>query len=62
MTMAMASQLNDSEKLARKPLSFTITMTLLTRGTPSSSADIFHATHLNVMKMGLKIQDLQNPY
>ena len=34
-------------------------MTLLTRGTPSSSAD---STHLDVMKMGLEIQDLQNPY
>ena len=35
-------------------------MTLLTRGTPSSSAR--HSTHLNVKKMGLEIQDLQNPY
>ena len=36
-------------------------MTVQTRGTPSSSASR-HSTHLNVMKMGLEIQDLQNPY
>ena len=32
LLMTMAIQLNDREKLAKKPLSFSITMTLLTQG------------------------------
>ena len=51
MTMTMASQLNDSEKLAKKLLSFTITITFDTRDTIIISR---HSTHLNVMKMGLE--------